>query len=648
MHSTPARLDPWLAAAGAWSVPWLVSTIAIGLLEHPLAERGQLLGFNLAEHCALAFLSYLGVKLWARWGSGTWRRALLAMLCFGNALGWAVLPDDVRNFSERHTDQLSPWITMVILITLIGSSLALTWGVANRLGRSTALAVGLGLSGALLAVGNQLVLPGDYRGIHLFLSLHSVCLVAVSLSTLPIARAFAAVRAHSKAKQTLIVLGSLLVALILNVSPPSSVQNALLRSENAPLYRLGARTRALFYASSAGAGVRYSEWFSPRPKGNVAPVPAGPAFFPAPLVILITVDALRADVVSGDHDETLPTFARIRNESVWFSKARAPGALTKVSVSSVFMGKYFSQQIWLPTGKGLFGVKYDPSTRFPELLTAADVRTVNYNAISWLRNGVGCVRGFSEEHRVRAKGHRYTPAKPVFDAMLKMLRRAKPGPIFIHTHLSDPHAPYDLGGKKGSAFDRYLAEVRGVDTQLKRLLDLLDKKKMSKRTILIVQADHGEAFGEHGSRTHGTTLYDEALHVPLMFRIPGVAAKRIDEPVTTLDLGPTILEIFGEPIPNAYMGQSLVGQLEGKPRPLTRPILAENRLQRALVLQSGLKVVFDTRTKTAELYDLTKDPKELHDISDNAALLAEPLATLQAFFEVHAYTQGGYQPPFIR
>ncbi|HEU5076885.1 MAG TPA: sulfatase-like hydrolase/transferase, partial [Polyangiaceae bacterium] len=212
----------------------------------------------------------------------------------------------------------------------------------------------------------------------------------------------------------------------------------------------------------------------------------------------------------------------------------------------------------------------------------------------------------------------------------------------------DPHDPYDLATREGSPFDRYLAEVALVDKHLARLFDALQRRGLAERTIVIVQADHGEAFGEHGSQTHGTTLYDEVLRVPLMFKIPGVAARRISTPVTTMDLGPTILETFGLAVPASFMGQSLVATLKGATPRLTRPIAAENRLQQTLVLSNGLKIIHDLRTKTNELYDLSKDPGETQDLSGNSELLAEPLATLQAFFEAHRYRAGGYQPPFIR
>jgi arylsulfatase A-like enzyme len=312
------------------------------------------------------------------------------------------------------------------------------------------------------------------------------------------------------------------------------------------------------------------------------------------------------------------------------------------------MGKYFSQQHWTRTNKGQFGVAGDETPRFPELLTSAGVGTVNVNAVGWLRNEHGQVRGFVEEKRVKGNRGRYTPSKPAVNYIVRRLKKVDQRRMFLHTHLIDPHDPYDLGGSKGSPWERYLAEVRMVDRGLLRILRAIERNHLEQRTIVIVSADHGEAFGEHGARTHGTNLYDEALKVPLLIHRSGHPGRRVDELVTTMDIGPTVLEIFGQPVPRHFMGESLVPFLKGETPKMTRPILAEARLKRALVLPNGLKVIVDTRTDQVELYDLNQDPKELENLSDDAGLLREPLATLEAFFGVHAYRQGDYRPPFIR
>lgn len=644
----------WRAATLAWAAPWLSNAIALGLAARPLRDWFELQAFNLAQHGAFAFLTYFSIKLWHKGGLTSRASAAVALLVLSNLLGWMVLPDDVRNFSERQSDTAPPWLTQALLITLMASSVALGWLVGVKLARRNPWRVGLAGIALAVIVVNHLVLPGDYRGVHLFLCLVAVATLSTALAYDPWARWLAAasrfLALKSSRRTALIALGALGVLGFVLVSPAGGVQTALLRSQSAPVYGLLARMHGT--PSPSGAELR-GEWFVPRPEGYLpltASAQTKPAFVDAPIVLLLTVDALRADLITGRYDDELPTFARLRKESVFFDEARAPGTLTKVSVSSVFMGKYFSQQYWSKDDDGIVGVMGEPTLRFPEYLRAGHIPTVNFTAIGWLRNGRGCVRGFSEEYKIKHK-KKYTPAAPVMDAILERIARipnAKHGPLFLHTHFSDAHDPYDLGKRTGTPFERYRSEVALVDHELERLLAALATHNLTRRTILIVQADHGEAFGEHGSQTHGTTLYDEVLRVPLMFKIPGVEPRRVPTPVTTMDLAPTILEIFGRPIPGSFMGQSLVPTLKGAPQNFTRPIAAENRLQQTLILPSGLKVIYDTRTKSSELYDLKQDPGETRDLSGNTELLEEPLATLHAFFEAHRYKAPGYQPPYIR
>lgn len=168
------------------------------------------------------------------------------------------------------------------------------------------------------------------------------------------------------------------------------------------------------------------------------------------------------------------------------------------------------------------------------------------------------------------------------------------------------------------------------------------------RTLLIVSADHGEAFGEHDSRAHGTTLYDEVLRVPLLFAFPGATPRRVDEQVTLLDVGPTVLDVFGLPTPGYMMGQSLAPFLRGESPVLTRPILAENRLVQAWITRDGKNLIWDTQSGRKELYDLEADPTELDNLADDAAALAQPLADPRAFVETHRLRKDGYRTPYVR
>jgi arylsulfatase A-like enzyme len=164
---------------------------------------------------------------------------------------------------------------------------------------------------------------------------------------------------------------------------------------------------------------------------------------------------------------------------------------------------------------------------------------------------------------------------------------------------------------------------------------------------LIVSSDHGEAFGDHGTHEHAKSLYEELTHVPLFVASPVVAPRKVEDRVSLVDLGPTILDLFGLDAPAAFLGQSLVPLLAGGSATLTRPIFAEGRLRRALTLPDGTKVIEDLRRKTVEVYDLASDPKETRNLFDVEPARGDAaLAALRAFFAAHTRTEGGYEPPF--
>jgi len=155
-----------------------------------------------------------------------------------------------------------------------------------------------------------------------------------------------------------------------------------------------------------------------------------------------------------------------------------------------------------------------------------------------------------------------------------------------------------------------------------------------------VTADHGEAFGEHATRQHSKTLYEELVHVPLLVMGPRIAPRVVEQRVGLIDLGPTLLDLFGVPTPATSMGQSLVPLLAGSEAILTRPLISECRLRRALTTPEGLKVIDDPRRALVEVYDLTRDPGETQNLFDLHEARAEAaLATLRAF--VAAQSRGG-------
>src|SRR5207244_2396450 len=167
----------------------------------------------------------------------------------------------------------------------------------------------------------------------------------------------------------------------------------------------------------------------------------------------------------------------------------------------------------------------------------------------------------------------------------------------------------------GTPFERYRGAAMKVDSYLGTILDAVDRPPLAGRALLLFMSDHGEAFGEHDTREHSKTLYEELLRVPLAAYGAGVQPRVVTDPVTLADLGPTLLDLFGRPTPAGFEGQSLVACLRGGGAAATRPILAEGRLRRAIVA-GDLKLIVDLRRKIVESYDLARDPGEQDNLAD--------------------------------
>jgi arylsulfatase A-like enzyme len=177
------------------------------------------------------------------------------------------------------------------------------------------------------------------------------------------------------------------------------------------------------------------------------------------------------------------------------------------------------------------------------------------------------------------------------------------------------------------------------------VLEAANKLGLSDRLTEILTSDHGEAFGEHGTRFHATTIYDELLRVPLIIHGPQIRARRIKTPVSLVDIAPTLLDMFQLPTPGEYMGQSLTPLLAGKNFEFSRPIAADSRLKRSIVFPGGWKVIHNERLDATEVYNLKRDPKELKNLHPLPELEDE-VVLLHAFFEQHRLRKDGYEPPY--
>ncbi len=639
----------------AWSA--LALAAAFALIERgadllrpaarPLASTDRVMHFGYAAGHALALgvLSFALLRGWARLEPRAPRHAgviLLAVVAW--AAAYPLLATDFATFAARITE--APAAELALLYAMVfglASAVPLAAVVGAR--ASSPRARGLALAAALLGMAaSPFVLTAEYDGIRLYVPAAAATLGGAALATTP-------VRPRPNARRIAGVLlgaSALAGAWAVLTRPPEIVAISMIERGDV-LARHVARARARRWSTDrAEVPAALAPWLD---RSGAPDVPPTPIERPSgPIVILYSVDALRADVIaSGRHDRLLPTFARLRREGAAFTRARSPGTGTEVSVASMFTGTYFSELYWSRrVGPRAYYPWEDHTPRLAELLARHGVATASFVPSAMLTAEYGVARGFAEERRIEARPDAAIPS-PLGSALLARLARHGEGPLFAWIHDVDPHTPYDLAGTHGTPRDAYLREVALVDAELAQLVELVEARGWTERVTLIVTADHGEAFGEHGHRFHGVSLYDELLRVPLLVVGPGVRPRAIRVPVTLMDLGPTILDLFGAPTPGRWLGESLLPHARGEDRALTRPIAAETRLLQALVLPDGTKLLRDLRHGTREIYDLGRDPRELTNLFDEGDRRRRAeIDLLTRFFEAHTLRRPGYEPPYRR
>lgn len=599
-----------------------------------------------AEHHVFDLLATLGVGLAGALILGTVGRAVRhrpglgrsVYFTTGAALAWAVLGQDLRHQADYAASGLLGDLLFALFVGLCGAALPVAHGLGAWSGRRRVLrwvVRALALGGI---VTSHLIVRDDYAGLHAAIEWTAATVAFASLAP-PVDRAVGR-------RAGRVAFGALALAGLLGmVAPPENrTRLELFRAPGA--IGAWAMTLTVWPRPPAVADERALE--APRLPEGPAP-PTEPRLVDGPpVVVVITIDATRADVV---HDEanaqTLPFFTELGRSAATFTRAVSPGSQTSVALTTMFSGRYFSQLYWTRFGRGPSRFLYaaeDTTPRFVEILSASGVETVLFGGANFLANEYGVARGFA--HSKVPETRRHAMASELIDPLIARISRAGDAPTFLYAHIMEPHAPYDRARKKGGTdFERYVAEVGLADKQVGRVARAL-AQRFPTRGVLIVSADHGEAFGEHGTFQHTKTLYDELLRVPLFVRGAQVKARRIDTRVSLVDVGPTVLDIFGVATPPGFMGQSLVPILRGEDAPLVRPVIAEGRLRRALYVD-GVKVIEDLRRKVVEAYDLDRDPGELvnlFDHEDPRALAA--LASLRAFFDAHALQRPGYSPPY--
>ncbi|MBW2460626.1 MAG: sulfatase [Deltaproteobacteria bacterium] len=377
-------------------------------------------------------------------------------------------------------------------------------------------------------------------------------------------------------------------------------------------------------------------------------------------VLVYLIDTLRADKLepySPDTRVRTPGLGRFVQSAATFLRAHTQENWTKPSVATL-MSSLMPWQHTAVTGEAVVPASV---TLLPEILKERGFYTGSFIANGYVSQAFGFHQGW-DTYRNYIRENRRTAAEHVAGDVLRWLDdRPEDQPFFLYVHTIDPHVPYrppneflemyeetpyrgplsfrrdatllegvKTGRIRTNARDRahlealYDGEISYHDVHFAAILDGLDRRGLADDTMVVVTADHGEEFWDHGSVGHGHNVYEELLHVPMFIRLPGltdassgesvVGTRRVEEPMGLVDVVPTVLEALGQDIPEGLAGRSVLPELIGGDLPAP-PYAISGFMENWRTIVIGQTKLIQRTTRASRLYDLTADPGEEHDIA---------------------------------
>lgn len=406
-----------------------------------------------------------------------------------------------------------------------------------------------------------------------------------------------------------------------------------------------------------------------------------------PDLLVLVVDALRADHLGcyGYPRATSPTLDALAARGTLFEQAQSAANYTTASVPSIFTGLY-------PSVHGVFveGDRLSDAARtLAERLRALGYATAAFAPNPSLGRRFHFDQGFDlyDDKALRndetVPWRHFETAERIQAGALRFLDAHADRPVFLYLHYRDVHGPYvppppydrlfwDAAAERGAGaralaaaesdarpdyldlagaperLDYYVAqydgEIRYTDDRIGALLGELERRGRLARTWILVTADHGEAFLDHGVWNHGTELFQEEIHVPLILVAPdGRGRGRRDGGLAAgVDLLPTLLAAAGAPAPTGVQGRSLLPRLAGAPAD-GAPVFAEGR-GRVAVRHGRFKLLRDAGAARWRLYDLVADPGETHDLATGGGATAGRLESFARRFLAVSRGLGGRFP----
>ncbi|MSP24150.1 MAG: hypothetical protein EXR75_03095 [Myxococcales bacterium] len=619
--------EAWIAALGLL----LVEGLAVGIAAQDELTGLAELGWALRTLVPLGAVLALAVAPFAasvRWGfEHAERRVPRIALCL-ITLAWsgvvAVGVSGGRSFT------LGSRMAFVVVVTLAASAMVwlaappLSRGLARIAKRSrwfSALPIVALLVGIELA--NARVLPRLYPVFHDGLSVLGLLIVPLGLWPPGHRRRALPAGGWLERARFGAAVGTALLTVILALLAPRS-----LRSADNIRWTFRERAPRLSYA------VRVASALEPPPALDDAIPEAATATervldWTGRDILLVSIDALRADHVGayGYGRAMTPRLDKLAEGGVVFEAAYTATPHTSYAVASLMTGKFMRPLLMQGLGadsetlaQALRRYDYRTAAFYPPAIFFVDrERFTAFEA-----NGLG----FEYEKR------QFSSASERARELVEYLKTEPPNvPIFAWAHLFEPHEPYlaypesDLGERD---IDRYDAEIRAADAGLGELVDAMRASRP--RAIVIVTADHGEEFGDHGGRYHGTTVYEEQVRVPLVIHAPGlVEPRRVVEPVSLVDLVPTIERALAIPVSPRIRGRDLGALMLGRDKGGGGFAFSETD-DHTMLAQATLRLICARKIGACRLFELASDPAQRSDVAESYAEAAGKMKAEQRGF----------------
>lgn len=432
------------------------------------------------------------------------------------------------------------------------------------------------------------------------------------------------------------------------------------------------QTVEFVFDTTGGSPQSAVTWRRPRIESiNASPpvteTPTGPAR--ADNVLLIVCDAARAAALGcyGHVRNTTPTIDLLAAEGTLFERAYSTAPDTYGAMWSVVTSLYPFQH-----GAPAAPLRApDTAPRIEQTLKAAGIYTGCIAQVQEVSPQTGIAEHYDEYGRAYETQEMIeSGARPdlLTAQAVDFLGRNKDRRFFLYLHYRSPRAPYipsapskdsfttdpantvDLStdwmaGLKTGEFSlkreeqltleaRYDESLRAVDQDIATLLEYLVRLNLRDKTLVVFTSSHGEAFGEHGYYTHGQTLYEEVTRVPLVLSGPGVREVlpiKTAEPVSMIDLYPTLCDVLGVEKPASLSGTSLLRQVPANASSI-RAYAQGNWLVESLTFEPSeaywwprYKLVRNTAGAGLEVYDLDRDPQERINLALFRPVLADYL-----------------------